>query len=77
LSSSGVFHGRGEEGVRRKERARKRIELRQDTRTVADYAVYFRALAFECLESGVSFRYLFHGLSEVVKDELAAWEIPV
>ena len=57
-----------------REAARKLIQLRQDPRRVADYAVDFRTLAAENQEA--LFDMFQHGGSEEVKDKLAAWELP-
>ena len=58
--------------------APKLLQLSQDSRNMADYAVYFRTLV---AESAWNLEALFdaflHGLSEVIKDELAAQELPM
>jgi hypothetical protein len=61
-----------------REAASKLLDLCQNSRSAADYAVNFCTLATESawnLES--LFNTFLHGLSEVVKDELAARELPV
>lgn len=58
--------------------ARKLLQLRQDSRSVADYVVDFCTLATESAWNPEAlFDMFFHGLSEVVKDELAARELPM
>ena len=61
-----------------REAASKLLELRQDSHSVADYTIDFRTLAAESAWNPESlFNTFLHGLSEVVKDELAAREVPV
>ena len=56
----------------------KLLQLRQDSRSVADYAVDFRTLAAESAWNPESlFNTFLHGISERVKDDLAAWELPM
>lgn len=58
--------------------SRKLLELRQDSRSVADYAVDFCTFAAESAWNPQSlFNMFLHGLSGVVKDELAARELPM
>ena len=60
-----------------REAARTLLRLRQGSRGVADYAIDFRTLA---AESSWNYSSLFdafhHGLSDRIKDELAARELP-
>jgi hypothetical protein len=57
--------------------ARKLIQHQQDTHTVADHAVDFRTLAAESAWIPEAlFDMFLHGISEEVKDKLAAWELP-
>ncbi|XP_071210165.1 uncharacterized protein [Salvelinus alpinus] len=61
-----------------REAARKLLQLRQDSRSVADYVVDSRTKATKCpwdLES--LFNSFFNGLSEGIKDKLAARELPL
>ena len=52
------------------------LQLRQDSRSVADYAVDFRTLAAESAWNPEAlFNMFLHGVSEEVKDELAAREL--
>ena len=61
----------------RREVARKLLQLRQDSRSVADYAVGFRTLAGESdWNPEALFDMCLHGVSAEVKDELAAQELP-
>ena len=63
--------------ILRCEAARKLLQLRQDSRSVADCAVDFRLLAADCAWNPEAlFDMFLHGLSEVVKDELAAGSYP-
>lgn len=56
-----------------REAARKILQLRQDSLSVADYAVDFRhASSGGCLELDT----FLHGLTEELKDELVARELP-
>jgi hypothetical protein len=58
--------------------ASKLLDLCQNSHSVADYAVDFRTFASESAWNPVSFLDTFlNGLSEEVKDELAAQELPV
>ena len=61
-----------------REAARKLLQLRQDSHSVAEYMVDFRMPADEsACNLEVLFDMFLHGLSEVIKDELAAWELPM
>ena len=52
--------------------------LRQDSHSVADYVVDFYMLAAEsACNPEALFEMFFHGLSEVVKHELAVQELPI
>jgi hypothetical protein len=56
---------------------RKIIQLRQNSRSVADYEVDFRTLAAESAwNQQALFDMFLHGISEEVKDELASRELP-
>ena len=56
-----------------REDTRKLLQLRQDSHSVADYAVDFRTLsAKSAWNTEALFDMFLHGLSEVIKDELAA-----
>ena len=58
-------------------RARKLLQLGQDSRSVADYAVDLCTLAAESTwNMDALFDMYLHGVSEEVKDELAARELP-
>jgi hypothetical protein len=75
LRESGGVCGRGEEGfscpIPGREAAQKLIQLRQDTRRVADYSVDFRTLAAKSAWNQEALFVMFlHGISEEVKDEL-------
>ena len=59
-----------------REAARKLLQLQQNTLSVADYAVEFRTLAEGTWNMEALFNTFLHGLSEEVKDELAARELP-
>ena len=60
-----------------REAARKLIQLWQDSCSVADYMVDFRMLAVESAwNQEALFDMFLQGISEEVKDELAAREIP-
>ena len=62
----------------RRESACKLLWLHQDSRSVADYPVDFRTLAAESAWNPEALFHMFlHGLSEVVKHELAAREPPM
>ena len=59
-----------------REAAQKLPQLRQNSRSVADYAVDFRMLAVESAWNPESiFNTFLHTLSEEVKDELATREL--
>ena len=60
----------------RQEAARRLIQLRQDSRSVADYVVDFHTLAESAWNPEALLDMLMHGVSEEVKDELAARELP-
>jgi hypothetical protein len=61
-----------------REAARKLLQLRQDTLSVADYAVEFHTLAAESTWNPEAlFNTFLHRLSEEVKDELAARDLPM
>jgi hypothetical protein len=60
-----------------REAARKLIQLRQDTHTVADYAIDFYMLSAESAWNPEAlFDMFLHGVSGEVKDELTARELP-
>ena len=60
------------------EAARSLIQLRQDSRTVADYAVDFRTLTTESAWSPEAlFDMFLQAVLEEVEDELAARELPM
>ena len=68
-----VFDARSPE-----EATRKLIQLYQDARTVADYALDFRTLPTESgWNSEAMFDMFLHRVSEKVKDELATRELPI
>ena len=59
-----------------KEATRELIQLRQDPCSVAEYAVGFRTLESAWNQEAL-FDMFLHGVSEEVKDELAARELPM
>jgi hypothetical protein len=57
--------------------ARLLAELRQGERTVTDYSIEFRTLAAECgWNAEAQWDMFLHGLSEYIKDEIYALELP-
>lgn len=66
-----------ESPVSGREAARKLLRLRQGSRSVSDYAVDFRTLAADSSWNSDSlFDAFLNGLSDIIKDELAARELP-
>ena len=61
-----------------REDARKLLQLHQDARSVVDYAADFHTLVAESAWNPKAlFNMFLHGLSELIKDELAARELPM
>ena len=60
-----------------REASQKLFQLRQDSRSLVDYAVDICTLAAESAwNHKAPFDMFLHSVSEEVKDELAAWELP-